>query len=44
MDFLVLKGTVSVIFSDPPCKDDNVRLTTVTFKALSDQVSIYQCL
>ena len=35
---LVLKGTVSVISSDPPCKDDNARFSTVPLKALSDQV------
>ena len=33
-----VKGTVSVIASDPPCKDGNVRFTTVPWKALSDQV------
>jgi len=27
-----LKGTVSVISSDPPCKDTNVRITTITLK------------
>ena len=35
---LLLKGTVSVISSDPPCKDGNARFTTVSLKALSDQV------
>ena len=29
-----LKGTVSVISSDPPCKDCNVRLKKVPIKAL----------
>ena len=29
-----MKGTVSVITSDPPCKDGNVRFTTVPLKAL----------
>ena len=39
-----LKGTVSVISSDPLCKDANVWFTTVPLKALSDQVwNIYQC-
>ena len=33
-----VKGTVSVISSDPSCKDGNVRFTTVTLKPLSDQV------
>ena len=32
------KGTVSLISSDPPCKDGNARFTTVTLKALSDQI------
>ena len=36
--FLILKGTVSVILSDPPCKDNNARFTTVTLTALSNQV------
>ena len=31
-----LEGTVSVILSDPPCKDGNDRFTTVPLKALSD--------
>ena len=34
------KGTVSVIWSDPPCKDGNARFTTVHIKALSDQAWI----
>ena len=34
----LLKGTVSVISSDSPHKDVNARFTTVSFKALSDQV------
>ncbi len=29
---------LSVISSDPPCKDDNARLTTVPLKTLSDQI------
>ena len=33
----IIKGTVSVISSDPPCKDNNVRFTTVPLKTLSDQ-------
>ena len=41
----ILKGTVSVISSDPPFKDGNVRFTTVTLKTLFNQVWIrYQCL
>ena len=40
-----IKGTVSVITSDPSCKDGNFRFATVPLKALSDQVwIIYQCL
>jgi len=35
------KGSISVFFSYPPCKDDNARFTTVPFKALSDQVLRY---
>ena len=35
---ILLNRTVSVISSDPPCKDSTVRLTTVLLKALSDQV------
>ena len=35
---LKLEGTVSVISSDSPCKDGTARLTTVTLKALSDQI------
>ena len=39
------KGTVRVILSDPPCKDDTARFTTVHCKALSDQGwIIFQCL
>ena len=37
-NYKFIKGTVSVISSDPPCKDDNVRFTTEPLKALSDQV------
>ena len=29
---LCVKGTVSVIISDPPCKNGNVRFTTVPLK------------
>ena len=29
---LLVKGTVSVILSDPPCKESNVRFTTVPLK------------
>ena len=32
-----LNGTISVVFSEPPCKDGNVGFTTVGFKALSDK-------
>ena len=41
----LIKGTVNVISSEPPCKYDDAWFTTVPFKALSDQVwIIYQCL
>ena len=33
-----VKGTVSVISSDPSCKDGNARYTIVALKALYDQV------
>ena len=36
--YFLFEGTVSVFSSDPPGKDGNVRLTTVPFKPLSDQV------
>ena len=32
-----LKGTVSVILDDPPCKDGNARFTTIPLKPLCDQ-------
>ena len=38
LSYSQVKGTVSVISSDPPCKDGNVRFTMVLLKALSDQV------
>ena len=31
---LILKGTVSVILSEPPCKDDIARFITLHLKAL----------
>ena len=31
------KGTVSVISSDPTCKDDHARFTTLLLKTLSHQ-------
>ena len=34
---LWLKGTVSVILSEPPSNDDNAWFTTVPKKPLSDQ-------
>ena len=41
----MFKGIVSVISSDPPCKDDNAWFTTVPLKAVSDQILIrYECL
>ena len=30
----LLKGTVSIISSDPPCKDDNARFTKVPLKSV----------
>ena len=42
---IIIKGTVSVISSDPPCKDGNARFTTGPLKALPDQVWIrHSCL
>ena len=32
-----LKGSVSIISSEPPCKDGNSRYTTVPLKPLSEQ-------
>ena len=32
----MIKGTESVISSDPPCKGDNTRFTKIPLKALSD--------
>ena len=40
LDIQRSKGTVSVVLSDPPCKDGNAWFTTVPLKALSDQVWI----
>ena len=37
---LVLEGTVSVVSSDLPCKDDNAQFSTVPLKACFDQVLI----
>ena len=34
-----LKGTVSIILSDPSLKDGNASFTTVPLKALSEQVT-----
>jgi len=43
-DVIVIKGTIRVIFSDPPCKGGNARLKTVLLKELSVQVWIInQC-
>ena len=33
----IIKGTVSVSLSDPPCKDGNIRFTTVLFQPLTVQ-------
>ena len=33
-----MKGTVSEISSDSPCKENNIRFSTVPLKALSEQV------
>ena len=39
-----LKGTVSVISSNPLCKNGNARFTNLPLKALSDQVwNRYSC-
>ena len=39
-----VKGLISVISSDPPCKDGNARVTTEHLKALSDPVwTKYPC-
>ena len=38
LKMLDIKGTVSVISSDPPCKDGNGWFTTVPLIILSDQV------
>ena len=35
---VTLKRAVSVIVSNPPCKDSKVRFTTVPLKTLSDQL------
>ena len=35
--YLYLNGSVSVISSEPPCKDGNARFTTIPLKSLSDQ-------
>ena len=37
------KGTVSVILSDPPCKNDNARFTTVVLRKLSLQLFGRNC-
>ena len=34
--FSYIKGNISVILSDPPCKDGNARFTMVTLKPYSD--------
>ena len=33
-----IKGTVSVISSDPPCKDGNALFSAIALKALPDEV------
>ena len=35
----ILKGTVSVISRNPPCKDGSVRFTTIPIKSLTNQCS-----
>ena len=37
MNILMFKGTVSIISSDPPCKDGYARFRTVPPKPYSDQ-------
>ena len=34
---MIIKETVSVLSSDPLCRDDNARFKTVSLKPLSDQ-------
>ena len=36
-----IKETVSVVSNDPACKDGNAWFTTVPFRALSNQVSMF---
>ena len=36
----MFKGTVIAMLSDPSCKDDNARFTTVPLKAMSEPVWI----
>ena len=40
ISIIILKGTVSVISSDPQCKDGNARITSVPLKGLSDRVQV----
>ena len=43
--FYGIKGTVSVISSDPPCTNGNAQFSTVPIKSLSHRAWIqYQCL
>ena len=37
---ILITGTVSIIFRDPPCKDGNVRFTIVSLKAFSNELWI----
>ena len=37
----MLKGTVTVILSDPPCKGYSARITTVTWKNVKDTVGFF---
>ena len=38
--FFQIKGSVSVILSDPTCREESVRFTMVHLKALSDQYEL----
>ena len=42
--WILLKGTVSIISSDPPCKDGNAQFTIVPLKPISDQYILWKIL
>ena len=37
------RGTVSVILSEPPCKDDSARFTVVPLKAFFSIYELHRC-